>query len=126
MTTTKKLTKKEQRTIEIQEAREQLLPILEKGNFTVYTELKHVSQSGMSRRISCYVATAPGELVNIDWYIERMDLYNRDIKNGGLKVSGCGMDMGFAVVYNLSSSLFRNEDGSYSHDGAYKLKQRWI
>lgn len=47
------------------------------------------------------------------------------------------MDMGFSVVYNLSSALFpdgfkttgfgRNGDTSgWDKDGGYKLKQEWI
>lgn len=119
------ITKKQEKINEMNEAMESLKGILEKGKHTVYTSLLHVSQSGMTRRISCYVATGEGELTNIDWYIEKLDLYKRDNK-GGLKVSGCGMDMGFSVVYELSCKLYRNEDGSYSHDGAYKLNQRWM
>lgn len=34
------------------------------------------------------------------------DRYDRD--NEGIRVGGCGMDMGFHVVYNLSRTLFRD------------------
>ena len=37
--------------------------------------------------------------------------------NGAIFVKGCGMDMGFHVVYSLSQTLF--------NDG-YAIKQRWI
>ena|ERR1035437_1828097 len=50
---------------------------------------------------------------------------------------GCGMDMGFHLVYNLGRTLFpegfkvegrgRNGDASgWDKDGGYALKQRWI
>jgi hypothetical protein len=124
--TTTKMTKKAQKEMEIQQAKTELLEILEKANHKVFTSLVSVSQSGMSRKINAVVSTGAGELMNINWYIEKLDLYNRDLKTNALKVSGCGMDMGFAVVYNLSTMLYSNEDGSYSRDGAYKLKQQWL
>jgi hypothetical protein len=124
--TTTKLTKKAQKEMEIQQAKKELLEILEKADHKVFTSLVSVSQSGMSRKIDVFVSTEAGEIQNINWYIEKLDLYNRDLKTNALKVSGCGMDMGFSVVYNLSTMLYRKEDGSYSHDGAYKLKQQWL
>ena len=42
----------------------------------------------------------------------------------GYKVYGCGMDMGFHFVYNLSIQLFCN--GVYDYDGAHALKQWWL
>jgi hypothetical protein len=123
---TTKLTKKTQKEMEIQQAKQELIKILEEGNRKVYTSVVSTSGSGMNRKINVFVATKSGEIRNINWYIEKLDLYNRDLKTGALKVSGCGMDMGFSVVYNLSTMLYRNEDGSYSHDGAYKLKQQWL
>lgn len=38
-------------------------------------------------------------------------------KRDGIRVSGCGMDMGFHLVYNLSLVLYGSGDA---------LKQRWI
>lgn len=32
----------------------------------------------------------------------------------------------FSIVYDLSATLYRTEDGSYSHDGAYCLNHAWI
>ena len=37
--------------------------------------------------------------------------------NGAIFVKGCGMDIGFHVIYSLSQTLF--------NDG-YAIKQRWI
>lgn len=104
-----------------QQARE----VMEKANYQVYSILRHVSTSGMSRAIGFYVII-DNEPIMIDHYIKDLLGYNYDKKHDGVKVSGCGMDMGFHVVYSLSMKLFSNKDGSYNHDGAYKLKNRWL
>jgi len=103
----------------------------------VYTQVEHVSRSGMSRHINVYVIK-DNEPINLNYMIERLGIYNRN-KNGSLTVSGCGMDMGFAVTYELSRALFpdgfkyrigewhRNGDPSpRDRDGGYALKHRWL
>jgi hypothetical protein len=60
-------------------------------------------------------------------------------RSQGLTVGGCGMDMGFALVYDLSRTLFpdgfklakdqygRNGDKSgYDRDGGYALRHQWL
>ncbi len=104
----------------------------------IYTVIRHVSSSGMFRLISCYLVYK-GDIVNIDWLVEKMTSYKCDSTREGLRVSGCGMDMGFSVVYNFSNCLFpkgfkyrkgenhRNGDPSPTDpDGGYALKQAWI
>lgn len=108
---------------EAQEAAESLKIMLQKAEYKVFTNLIHVSQSGMTRRISCFIATAPGELVNIDWYMEKLNVAKRS-KKGGLTVTGCGTDMGFAIVYDLSKILYCPD--KYNHDSAYKLTHKWL
>ena len=99
---------------EAQEARDFLLTLLKPGD-TVYTSLDHVSQSGMSRRIGVYIAKIDKDktytngkpyIQRITWYVAKLLDYR--LKNDALVVSGCGMDMGFHVIYRLSSVLFRN------------------
>jgi hypothetical protein len=145
-----KITKKQQLEIEQKEAKEEVLKLVKKGNYKVYTALKHVSSSGMFRLIDCFVIIK-NKPQNINWYIEKLGLFKRN-DDGRLKVSGCGMDMGFCVVYNLSSVIFRNSficrgdsdkyaercpsndhvngDRNYKphlhSDGGYALKQVWI
>jgi len=77
---------------------------------TVSTILRHVSRSGMSRRISLIVSR-DGELVDITWDAARAmgeTVKNRSgyVQDAGIEVGGCGMDMGFHIVYNLSRTLF--------------------
>jgi len=86
----------------------------------VYTVLNHVSSSGMTRAISAYIVK-DGELVNINHVAKEQLGWKTDLKHGGLKVSGAGMDMGFHLVYSLSASLFGYED-----KGAYSLSQQWL
>lgn len=134
------------------QAHQDLLKILGNNN-KVYTILKHVSSSGMSRHIDV-VVIQDSKPKNINWYIEKLGLYKRaksfDTKNANsLRVSGCGMNMGFDVVYNLSTTLYPNGykcQGEICHsndhfndhtcekikskhhhrDGGYALKQEWL
>lgn len=90
-------------------------------NPTIYTVCRHVSASGMSRRISCFIANAPDSIQCVDWYIEKLGTYKRHRTKEGLVVGGCGMDMGFSVVYNTSADVFNGEERA-----GYKIKQKWL
>jgi hypothetical protein len=103
--------------------KKEIREILKKGKHQIYTLCRHVSQSGMFRLISCFVIIK-NKPVCIDWYIEDLGLFKRHSMKEGLRVSGCGMDMGFHVVYSLSCAVYCNK--KYNHESAYKLKQRWL
>jgi hypothetical protein len=85
-----------------------------------------VSSSGMSRVIDFYVMRD-----NKPWCISGMvgelcDL-RRHKRYEGLTVSGCGMDMIFAVVYDLGATLYPHgfqPKGRATHesDGGYAFK----
>ena len=105
------------------EAIESLRESLKPGD-TVYTVLRHVSRSGMSRTISAHIFTidnsrvdmnaldqgeSPSNLIlplwlsyNVAKAIDSPFDRNRE----GVKMAGCGMDMGFALVYALSRVLW--------------------
>lgn len=136
---------------EREEALARLRAVLKPGD-TVYTILRHVSRSGMQRSIGLvYVKdNVPSDWITgqvakvLGWALDR-DRY-------GVKVSGCGMDMGFHLVYSLSHALFpkgfgcvgercpsndhSNGDRDYSlhhaerehwhKDGGYALLTRWL
>lgn len=134
------MTRQSAKEIERETAKKELLEILKPGD-TVYCVLRHVSRSGMQREISLMV----DGMRNIDWYVSRL-LGMRRGSWDGLVVTGCGMDMGFHLVYNLSRVLFAdsfvcigdncpandhsNGDRDYTphkhSDGGYALKSRWI
>ena len=115
-----KMTKKEKDEAK-KHAIEFLTKTLKPGD-TVYTVLKHVSQSGMTRLISAYIVV-DGRIVDISWHISHVLDWHR-AENGGVKVGGCGMDMGFHMVYSLSYVLFKNDNNK--SDAGYTLNQTWM
>lgn len=111
------------------ECRASLLKIL-KPNDKIYCVLRHVSKSGMSRKIDFYKMTKDGPrwLSN---YIADILEYRQD---NGLVIGGCGMDMGFHVVYTLGATLWPTgtakphgtRNGEPDSDGGYALKHEWL
>ena len=116
------ITKKTNEAIDRELARMELREMFAKQDRpTVYTVLRHVSQSGMSRDISLFIVE-DNRLRNIT-YTASIALGDKvKDKNGQrvIRVNGCGMDMGFHLVYSLSSVLYPNEDRA-----GYKLSQEW-
>lgn len=102
-----------------QHAKKSLLNLLSDGD-TVYTILRHVSASGMSRRIDLYTFK-DNKPVYLSGYYAMMQ--GEEPPTDGYKVGGCGMDMGFHLVYTLSSLLFNRENGK---DSGYKLRHEWL
>lgn len=105
---------------------------------TIYHALKSVSSSGMTRQISFYIIKGK-QIISIDWYLSNALDMKRNPANGALKVSGCSMDMGFSIVYNIGRKVFpkgfklakgqygRNGDKSgFDNDGGYAFKSQWI
>ena len=69
----------------------------------VYCILRSVSASGMSRAVSLYVKSE-GDIRNVDSLISDALGYKL-AKQAGVMVSGCGMDVGFHLVYSLGCAL---------------------
>jgi len=101
----------------------------------VYTSLSHVARSGMSRNIKVLMVK-DGQMIDISYYVANITEYPR-ASDGSVRVGGAGMDMGFALVYDLSRRLYpdgfktppgywRNEPLEFDTDGGYALKQEWI
>jgi hypothetical protein len=114
-TNPKKETKKETAERERREAIENLRKRIKPAD-TVYTVLRHVSRSGMSRGIDLYIIE-DGRPVWITGLVgialDRRQSIEDWRKQKGLKIGGCGMDMGFALVHDLSAVL-------YGHKAGYK------
>lgn len=85
----------------------------------IYTCLRHTSRSGMLRRISLFVCV-DSELVDLDYYIDKLGIRKRDKKNEGLRCVGCGMDIGFALVNSCFQCLNPSYDWQKEH------RQEWI
>lgn len=74
---------------------------------TVYAKVNHVSASGMSRSIGLYIVDkADNRILDISYHAARaLEWGYKDGYKGGIKVSGCGMDMMFHTVYSLSYAM---------------------
>ena len=150
---TKAPTKKELEAEEIERCKAILLEHLKPGD-TVRTILRSVSRSGMSRQISVIIMR-DGMAWDASYFVGKVAGYKQARNSEALSVGGCGMDMGFSVVYSLSRSLFpngfncigkgcpandhsndwgqgnRDETLNYHPsrihtDGGYALGQRWL
>lgn len=112
---------------------------------TVYTILRSVSRSGMSREIAVVIMRDGSDLHPN--YLVAKAIDARQGKRDGIVMGGCGMDMGFALVYELSHAMFPNgfecigercpandhSNGDRDHTphmhpnaGGYALRQRWL
>ena len=129
---------------EQQSSKARLLELVKPGD-TVYTILRHVSRSGMSRVIDL-VVMSEGRPQSISGWAAEVVGNRMDRDRWGIKIGGAGMDMGFALVYELSYWLFKegfecigegcpandhnNGDRDYTphphSDPGYALKHRWL
>lgn len=112
---------------------------------TVYTVLRSVSRSGMTRGIDCYLLTEDGPQW-LSYLVAKATDTRFNDKRDCLTVEGCGMDMGWHLVHCLSYALYPdsfecigtdcpsndhfNGDRDYSPhthtSGGYALKHRWL
>jgi len=113
---------------------------------TIHTVLRHCSRSGMFRRISLLKPEKDGRIINLDYSAATAMDYNLRDRQEGIPVSGCGMDMGFHLVYSLSQVLFpkgftcighkcpsndhsngdRNYRRHHHNSGGYALRHQWM
>ena len=96
---------------EIEESLTKLREWIKPGD-TVYTVLRHVSRSGMSRNISVVLIDGDA-MLHPNHAVARVtgSPLVRGGMNDAIKMGGCGMDMGFALVYDLSARLWPNGYG---------------
>ena len=115
------MTTKTQAAQDKTEAIERLRSMMDVGN-TIYTVLRHVSSSGMTRYIDLYVIKDNRPL-RITWSAAQALGWPYDRKREALKVTGCGMDMGFHAVYTLSRVIY---SGKVEGDAGYSLQHNWM
>jgi hypothetical protein len=77
---------------------------------TVYTLVRHVSASGMSRVIDLFVIQEAKDgsgpyLRRFSWSAAIVGGWSYCRKHEGVKVSGCGMDMAFHLVSSLCDAV---------------------
>lgn len=135
-----RLTRAEGQRLYREQSKADLRQLIKPGD-TVYTCLRSVSGSGMSRQISVHIplielrSVTPKDgdkrkhkkvavIRDISNYVATIIDYRQNDRNGALIVGGCGMDMGFHVVYSLARSLYPEKPGQ--RDGGYSLKHEWL
>ena len=99
-----------------------LREILPPGS-TVYTIVRSVSRSGMSRQISLFAKDKDGDPMAISFHAARV--LGWTLKRGwhdAIHVDGCGMDMCFHTVYSLGCAIFPRVEGQ--RDPGYSLTAR--
>lgn len=87
---------------------------------TVYTILRHRSASGMSRTIGVLAMTCSADGLDVRHpnYATALAINAKeDRKREGVKMQGCGMDMGYEIAYRLGCELY---------DDGYALKHQWL
>ena len=92
---------------------------------TIFSIIRHVSQSGMTRHIAFfYINNNAPYWITYD--IHKMLGYKMNKYHDALVVGGCGMDMAWSVVNNLEGKI--NEDYKQEFPNAepnpFKLKSR--
>lgn len=102
-------------TVELETAKDKLIGLLQETD-TIYTVLRSVSKSGLSRVISFHVINDNKEIININYYIKTLLDYKFNKTHDGLIVKGGGIDMGFHVVHTLSREL----------NAGLKIGHRWL
>jgi hypothetical protein len=87
-----------------------------RSGMTIYTVLRSVSTSGMSRTLDLYYVKED-KIIRITWSAAKALEWPYCQAKEALRVSGCGMDMGWSTVHSLSQVVLG--------DG-YALTQRWL
>jgi hypothetical protein len=105
---------------------------------TVYTILESRAASGMSRWIRVLIpyVNETGEIgfIHPNYAVSIVLNLRRDGNHEGVMMQGCGMDMGYEIVYRLGKALWPegtpephgSRNGSPDSDGGYALKHRWL
>ncbi len=112
---------------EVKDATEMLRKFVPQGS-TVQCVLRSVSRSGMQRRIDFYVIVNDGGRGEKNRpYLQYLSgwmavLLGMTRQDKGLKVNGCGMDMGFHMVDTLASALYGRDKRGIGAG----LRHEWI
>ena len=94
-----------------QEAQAEAVRILKEWGLsdgtTIYAKVVHVSRSGMFRRVQLFmIGEDDRRPIDITyWAAKALEWGYKEGFNGGIGVSGCGMDMLFHTVYSLSYAM---------------------
>ena len=95
---------------------EQLKKLFPKGS-TAFTTVTKVAPSGMSRHIQVFKAYGVDEMRFPTYMIAAYLDMKYKAETQSIFVGGCGMDMGFHLIYTLSRKLY---------DDGYSINHRWL
>lgn len=91
------------------ELKNHLIKLLPKGE-TVYGIVRSVSASGMSRKIDFYAFENNKPMYLTGYFAELLGYTLPQRGFGGIRVNGCGMDMIFHIVSQVSYKLYNGEN----------------
>ena len=75
----------------------------------IYTDVVHVSRSGMFRCIRPFIITDDRRPWDLTYLVARAGIGKANQRHGGIEMGGCGMDMGFALVYEIGRVVIGRE-----------------
>ena len=119
------------------EALTELRKILSPGQ-TVYTVLRSVSASGMSRTMDLFIIDTDSNGVPwircISWLAAKACGFTWCSRNDAIRRNGCGMDMGHDTVSHMGYTVWPDgtpeshgsRNGKPDHAGEYALKHSWL
>jgi len=110
-----KAARQQEQTAAIERLRQHLAP-----GAPVWTQVVHVARSGMSRAIVAIIKGTDGDPWDVSYLVAKA--LDRPIHQtrGGVVMGGVGMDMGFALVYDLSRALYPDPWECIGADGSYR------
>lgn len=76
---------------------------------TLWTCVRSAARSGLSRKITVHKIGEDGEVYDWSGWVANALGLRRD--DTGIIVTGCGMDMGFWLIYELSARMWPNGHG---------------
>ena len=102
-------------------------------NDTLYTQLVHVTKSGMTRFIKVF-KIEDDYPYNYTYLVAKALGWKTSDKYDGIKVGGVGMDMGFHIIYSLGQVLWPDgtpephgrRNGEPDSAGGYAINHRWL
>lgn len=119
------------------EALTELRKILSPGQ-TVYTVLRSVSSSGMSRTMDLLIIDTDSNgapwIRCISWLVAKACGFAWCSRNDAIRRNGCGMDMGYDTVSHVGHTVWPDgtpeshgsRSGKPDHAGEYALKHSWL
>jgi hypothetical protein len=125
-------TNNESRKLEIKTAKREIRKYV-RPHTVVYTVLRRVNLFGTARWMDVFVMHRNRPL-RLTYYVATLLDYQQSAKDCSMYVKGCGMDMGWHVVYSLGCALWPKgtrkphgeRNGVPDSYGGYAFKHLWL